>query len=744
MTPAMKMKALRNSRLLQAGLLISLALLLFTIPAGASSPCNAVSLRSVTIIAAEEMLATPVTKTTIDDVLQLLRKGFGNLDVSLNNSGARIKIIPDISNPAAQAGGSRLAEGSGHDNLRHPDQGYQWDSSCEDGTILLRLRSPSYEGISFGLYGLLQEKLGFKFYHPRRTIIPDHPYWPLPVGFHWKAVPRFYRRGFHIHTLHPVELSRQLLEPSCPGGLSDIKQYIDWLARNQQNLFQFFLLRGIDRGQWTAHAAEFVAYAHKRGVLAGVEISLSMLQQRAFQTIKVLKPLSSYRKEVDGTLAWLFKVPWDFVTVDFTMGEYLPDLGTLMPGLKEYVVERITGEYGTKLLFTTHVTAEEEGPASSGRPGIRPGGETGGTGILIHTVMFYSIDEPDAPVYGHKNQRFMLRRAIRENRRREVWYWPESAYWVAFDNSVPLLLLPYLEARWSDMVTMERIGVDNHLTFSSGWEWGYWLVDWSIARWSWEYTGKGASRESDPLGILRDIFPAPDIQQLWEEALQLQDHYLKRLGLISLLAALDPSAELPWPFDKPFQPRPPFTYRWLLREASDNETARILAGPVESLDEYARKMDLVTEKLDIRTASLIKRSGSSPELEVIALELTRALAVTALRARHRALVLKALIAMRGRDENGLEARGFLKKAGAIRLRAQRLVLEQERIYRYPVNQIARRRRSLTAYDFGYLYPVSNLHFWKREEEQIRNRRFDAFYMSIWDYARITGIDSLCR
>ncbi len=378
----------------------------------------------------------------------------------------------------------------------------------------------------------------------------------------------------------------------------------------------------------------------------------------------------------------------------------------------------------------------------------------GKTGILIHTVMFYSIDEPVAPVYGNKNQRFMLRKAIEENKRQEVWYWPESAYWVTFDNSVPLFLLPYLDARWSDMVTMKRIGVDNLLTFSSGWEWGYWLTDWSIARWSWQYTEDGIVKKTHPLSILWDIFPDPDLQQSWEEALQLQKHYLKQLGLISFLSALDPSSEFPWPFNKPFQ-RPPFTYNWLLSKASDAETARVLKGPVKSLDEYARRMNLITERIEKRTSSFIKKTrGASPELKVIAGELTRGLKVTALRARHKALLLKALIAMRTKEKNGKnlpdKADYLLRKAKAVRLTAQGLVLKQEHIYRYPISLIARqrkrkrKRKSFTAYEFGYLYPVSNLYFWKREEEQVRNRRFDALYMSLWDYPRIIGIDSLCR
>ncbi len=744
------MKTFKNSFILQAKALIIFILFILIIPVTASSYCNPADIQTVSIIAPEKILENSITRTTIDDVLQLLGKGFINLAISLNNRDAGIQIILGNVNPDSQAGSSRFIRGRKYDYLRYPDHEYQWDSSCKDGTIVLRLSSPSFEGMSFGLYGLLQEKLGFRFYHPKRTIIPHHQDWPLPVSFQWKAFPRFDKKGFHIHSLHPIELSRQLNDPGYPNALSDIKQYIDWLARNQQNLFQFFLLRDIDRKLWIAHAAKFVAYAHKRGILTGVEISLSMLQQKAFQTIKVLKFFPSYRKQIDATLAWLFRVPWDFVTVDFTMGEYLPDLATLMPETKKYMVKQVTEKYGTKLMFTTHVIPKKANPFSSKKTQKERETEpVGKTGILIHTVMFYSIDEPNAPVYGNKNQRFMLRKAIEENKRQEVWYWPESAYWVTFDNSVPLFLLPYLDARWSDMVTMKRIGVDNLLTFSSGWEWGYWLTDWSIARWSWNYMEDGTLKKSHPLSILLDLFPDPDLQQSWEEALQLQKYYLKQLGLISFLSALDPSSEFPWPFNKPFQPRPPFTYNWLLKKASDAETARVLKGPIKSLNEYARKMDLLTEKIGIQTSSFIKRTGdASPELTVIAGELTRGLKVTALRARHKALLLKTLIAMREGDNPGkilpYKAGYYLKKAEAVRLTAQELVLKQEHIYRYPTSLIARKRKSLTAYNFGYLYPASNLFFWKREEEQIKHRRFDALYMSIWDYPRIIGIDSLCR
>jgi hypothetical protein len=360
--------------------------------------------------------------------------------------------------------------------------------------------------------------------------------------------------------------------------------------------------------------------------------------------------------------------------------------------------------------------------------------------------MFYSIDEPRAPAYGNINFHHMLELAGQESKHHETWYWPESAYWVAFDNSVPLLLLPYLDARWSDMKTMKKIGVDNHLTFSSGWEWGYWLVDWSIARWSWNYIENGSVQKTSPLSVLEDLFPDTRMRLLFQRALALQDYYLKGRGLIGFMSALDPSAELPWPFNKPFQPRPAFSNLWLLYKANDEEAGSITASVISELEAYARDVHAVAEGLELETERIYPgKKTVSPDIPLIARELTRALEVTALRAQHRSLTIQALLAQRKGHwwlPATNEAESLLRQAARIRLKALELVHLQEKIYRYPVNLIARQRKDFTAYHFGYLYPASDLFFWHREEEQVRHRRFDAFYMDIWNFPRISGIGTL--
>jgi hypothetical protein len=693
---------------------------------------------TISIDASERLCSHPVAILAIADAAELLRRSFLHAQVVHNARACRVRILlPDV-----VANRDQCIPGP---SVRPylctavPDVSYRWQSERRRGTVTLSLKTGTPEGVATGLYGLLQEKLGFRFHHPREGIVPFRYGWPLPERFAFSGSPRFEKRGFHLHTLHPVELAEQLHDPSFPNAFEDVKAYIDWLARNGQNTFQFFLLRDVDRKTWPAHARRIVEYAHRRGIRCGIEISLSMLQQQAFQSITLLRLYSSYQRQVDGTLAWLFQAPWDYVSLDVTMGEHLPFLDRLLPDVQMHIEQQVEKRYGARLLYATHVICPDNG-IKVRRPKLP------NSGIMIHTVMCYSASESKAPVYGNQNQRFMLEAAIDESKRRETWYWPESSYWVGFDTSVPLLLFPYLDARWSDMETMARLGVSGHLTFSSGWEWGYWLVDWSIARWAWKLEDNGRERPTSPLSRLAELHVDRELQRLMGQALTLQNTYLKDKELLRFMSALTPFSELPRPFDKPFQPEPGFRYGWLLSEATPAEATLALARPVADLERYALLMNELVNRLEkkIEQQRGAGRIGDTPFR--LLTELERGLRVTALRASHRALTLRALLAKRGEHAGSIDhasvSEPLLAQARLVRQQAQVLVQQQEGIYRYPVEWIARRRPGLTAYPFGYLYPASNLFFWEREEEQIRHERFDALFMNLWDVSRTLGLGSL--
>jgi len=693
---------------------------------------------TISIDAPDRLYLNPVAYQAIADTTELLHRSFPQGRVEHNARICQVRIVlPDVIN-------NRVYCIPGPSERPYlctavPDSAYRWQSKKQRGTVILKLETKTPEGVSAGLYGLLQEKLGFRFHHPRESLVPSLKSWPLAEQFSFAGVPRFEKRGFHLHTLHPTELCEQLHNPLFPGAFDDVKSYIDWLARNGQNTFQFFLLRGVDRKTWPAHARRIVEYAHRRGIRCGIEISLSMIQQQAFQSITLLKPYPSYQHQMDDTLAWLFQAPWDYVSLDVTMGEHLPFLDKLLPDVQMHIEQQVEKRYGARLLYATHVIC-----ANNATKVRRP--KLPNSGIMIHTVMCYSASETKAPVYGNKNQRFMLEAATTESKRRETWYWPESSYWVGFDSSVPLLLLPYLDARWSDIETMAGLGVSGHLTFSSGWEWGYWLVDWSIARWAWRFKDNDHERPTSPMSRLEELHGDRQLQQLMTQALKLQNYYLKERELLRFMSALTPFSELPSPFDKPFQPEPEFHYDWLLNKATSSEANQALTSPLSDLDGYALRMEGITDRISKRIKQL-RGSGRIEENRLKLLEeLERGLEVTALRARHRAFTLRALLARREEHADGSKHSGasekLLAKAFLLRQQAQELVRGQESNYRYPVEQIARRRASLTAYPFGYLYPASKLFFWEREEEQIRHDRFDALFMNLWDVRRILGLESL--
>lgn len=669
-----------------------------------------------------KLLASSPVYTTVGDVRNLLEQSFTGWTVTVNGPRAGVNIRLELNrkynNPTARVFPS---------SIFYPVQFYMWKAEpSKEGSALI-LTSPGEMGLVFGLYGLLQEKLGFRFYHPKDTYIPQYSAWPLPENFTFEGQPRFDKRGFHLHTMHPMELTEQLHGSMDGTALDDVKEYIDWLVRNGQNVMQFWLLRTVDRDTWPDYARRYVEYAKERGVLTGVVVSLSTLQQKAFQMINLLRPHKSFKHQIDENLAWLMQVPFDFVSIDFTMGEYLPDLSVLLPWQKKYLIDQIKNRYGVYVMENTHVIKRKESNTPES------------TGKIIHSVMFYSLSDKSAPVYGNKNQRFMFDMMKKDKQERETWYWPESSYWVTFDTSVPLFLLPYLKSRYDDIMLISKEGIDGHVTFTSGWEWGYWMIDYSIARWTWKFSDSGHEEPSSPMSVLDGLFDKAD-RPLFEKAMEIQEKYLKDEKLISLLSAKTPFEELPWPFNRSFQP----TFGYSMVRASIPYIGR---KDREKIDESAKLLESFYTELSDVISELEKRTTFTGDVrDKLRRELLNALEITALRAKHRHFTLLAA-AYRNynlKDSSKFYVDSLLKKAEQTRLQAMQIVRSMEREYRYPVALIARRMHGHTAYDFGYLYPVSDLFFWQREEKQVARTRFDAFYMNLWDFWDTLGLDGLFK
>ncbi len=680
---------------------------------------------SISIFAPNTVHKQPVSKFAIQDIKHLLSTAC-SCEVTLGDKNASVQI--KLPQPSIQTF-HKIQHQKVADSIPYfyyPKTNFTWSSKRINGKTILNLETSSYEGVAAALYALLQEKLGFRFYHPKESILPKWNKWPLASDWDWSAKERFNKRGFHLHTMHPLELTEALLDENFPNGQELIKEYIQWLARNGQNYFEFNLLNSIEMDTWIPYIKETVNYAHDRGIIMGADISLNMIQQKAFKLYKKIPYSFKPKKEqIIQQLNHLAQANFDVYNIEMSSTEYNSGKSKKRQEQMNLILDWAK-ENQIKIIGRAHVV--KKGDAVLNYTGESQKINDSERGVLIHTVMFYELNDEKAPVYGNKNLKHMFDLMKKEQAQRETWYFPESAYWVTFDNSVPMFLLPYLSARLTDIKEVEKEGITGHLTFSSGWEWTYWLIDWSIARWSWDYGYELHEMESIEM-LVND-----SIAKHMNKIHQIQDYYLKEKELIRYLAAQSVMDEIPKKISKEFQPRPKWRYPYLFNKASQEE-----------LDEFKKEgIDLLEEYINAYQPVLIELKNEVKKIEpnLITTELIQSLDITILRAYHRLYCLKAIHIHRMSDLNPKESFSHvstLQKATQFRMLALDIVKEREKNYRYDLNLLSTKRKGHTAYHFGYLYPVSELHFWEREEEQILNNKWGYRFMNIWNIWRIMGI-----
>jgi hypothetical protein len=689
---------------------------------------------TISINTPKSLLDTSITQLTISDVQELLKQAC-YCNVEINNESAELQIqLPDIAlNTACKTNKFQQAATTAY--FPYPEHDFKWTTSIENNKTIYTLEAGCWQSVSFGLYALLQEQMGFRFYHPREMVVPALKENNLPQFEVFEGNALFDKKGFHLHTQHPLELTEQLHDGTIPNALEDIKEYLNWLVRNGQTYFEFCLLESIDRKVWNTHAKAIVDYGHQRGLIMGIDLSLHMIQQKSFQLYKT--PPKSFRdkkKQIEKNLAWLLEGGWDVLNVEFATAEFVGGNRKKKELLRLHMIDWLQQNSHAKLMGRKHVVKDENerlaketlqmDSAQSALDKQR--------GILIHTVMFYDMTEPQAPVYENQNLQHMYNLLLQEKEVRETWYYPESAYWITFDNSIPLLLLPYLNARLSDIDTCIKHQIPGHITFSSGWEWGYWLFDWSIARWSWHYKTNAIPNKRSPVDAIELLFGNTDITLLMQQQLNLQQEILKDKNLIQWLTAMTVTDEMPFGLSQNYEPRPPYFYKDIANNISLAQIDTLRKNTLPLLQEFAEKTLLLCNKM--KTENVVLNSG-------IIQEWIDGLQITSYRAQHRYHTLSYLLNRREADINKEKFNNGsqLDEAQNIRNKAQQIVLQRELRYRYSAELLGRKRYSHTAYHYGYLFPVSNLHFWNREEQQALRNKWNFGFMSIWDVFRIVGL-----
>ncbi len=357
-------------------------------------------------------------------------------------------------------------------------------------------------GVQYGLAQLL-EAGGFRFYHPRDTLAPSELALPAASPYYGVQVaPQKTLRGLHVHTLHPIESYFALWEPS-PDNLDGAKHIIDWLVKNRGNYLDWTALDNIvgDAGAasaWHDHTKAILDYAHARGIEVGIQVELfhSGNLQNAYDLVADadLSSGADTHPIIQAKLsALLGNLPFDRLALDF--GEFFgepPDvfiqqinnsydaLQALRPGMSMTAQIHVGNEPSQHVMYMGmdmlyYFLVQYANPAIES---------------WVHTVMYYDLFEDAGGAYDHQD--FSIHRQFildKLQQHQPVAYYPETAYWVAFDDSVPTYLPIYMLTRELDMTELDQqsaaMGGDpltHHLEFSSGWEWGYWQNDYVTLR----------------------------------------------------------------------------------------------------------------------------------------------------------------------------------------------------------------------------------------------------------------------
>ncbi len=575
-------------------------------------------------------------------------------------------------------------------------------------------------GLQYGLSALL-EAWGYRFHHPFNTVVPetipdleaDHP------ALHVLVEPDMAFRSLHMHTLHPIE-GLKAFWMGGEGELERSKSVVDWVVKNRGNDIQWVSLDDIMTSaverDWLSHSQEIVDYAHRRNLTVGLGIQLfgSGNLQQAFDLLDQIGDDSSNREEIEKRLMPLTEVGFDRFNLSF--GEFFgedPETFVSMVNQVGDVLETLDSDAVMTTLI--HVGDSEEQRVVYGGeemiyyflaqfadPDIVP---------WVHTVMLYNLFEDAGGAYHHENfdehRDFLLDRIERGE---PTAYFPESAYWIAFDNSVPIYLPAYMRSRWLDMDGVRAaVGpMPGHILFSSGWEWGYWQTDVATLRMNHSLDGVGGVGPGWT-GIVRWMYePWGDSgAQVAEAIISLGTEQADALignRLMAYFAGRESTLDI-------------------------GEAVGVVAQPprvrIEHLDDLdaegrAAFRSNVLIPLNAHVSAIAQIESGLPDAEGIPWlqEIQDGVSITRLRGGYvSAIYTAALQHLEGEDtaDRILEAEALLSKAESVVKRRHENLHDP-----HGAQWVDPSWENPTIYQFGYLFRADELCFWHRERAKLAN------------------------
>ena len=577
-----------------------------------------------------------------------------------------------------------------------------------EGRPVLAAAGSDLLGHQYAAYALLDE-MGFGFFHPEETYIPALPL--VPDSLDETFSPSYHWRGFHAHTMHPIELMDALLVPG-EAGLEEAKRCMHWLVANRVDYLQWPLLRTVDMEAWIPHATAIADYAHTLGLRIGIDVSYKFMQQNTY----MLMPGSGdWEAQLRDGVDRILQVDFDVINVEMGTSEFLPTSDTLTMEWLNATVDYLEEAYVSRgreveLIVKIHCSTGQTAPNFGDiNFNFLPGLADPRVGVMPHSVQFYDLYRT-APTYDNEDFSHIREFLLAEIGERRVLYYPETAYWVSFDVDLPIFLPHYVYSRWNDLHRLDGSGMDGQIVFSSGFEWGYWLNDYAAAMFAYEAAlGWTAVVER----FSRIFGPAAEaFHSLFCEIVEEQGSDLLEDGLIGYMIGYEPADDLGLMVGIHAQPE-----KVLFSELGRRGRAKVeefeagtlagLAGLSDTYHDFSDRLDAL--RGDVPGASL-------PWFD----EIADAVEVTSLRADHVYGLYRGVVARRkaelGMDPQGLqEAEAAFAAAVAAREAAASVVGARRASYRYPADRLDGFYENPTTYEFGYLYTSRTGFYWLRDE-----------------------------
>jgi hypothetical protein len=566
-------------------------------------------------------------------------------------------------------------------------------------------------GMQFGLAVAL-EAMDVRFVHPSYTVFPTElgEVEPEEVSAGRTIAPETPRNGLQMHTLHPIEGTYDFWEPS-EAGLERARRTIDWLVKNRGNHLQYPALDDIlgpAGAAWAEHTAAIVEYAHQRGITVsfGVQLFGSGNLQLAFDLVDGAE---FDRTVVDQRLDVLAQVAPD--GFDLSFGEFSGEDPEAFVETATAAVERMHAAVpGAEVSTVIHVGNYDDLQVEYLGEQLQYyflAKHVDGAVPLVHSVMYYNLFEDAGGAYLHdefdEHRAFLLER-VRAGE--PVGYFPESAYWVAFDNSVPTYLPLYIRSRFTDLARIREEGgqLQNHVLFSSGWEWGYWQND--------VLTMRMAHRLPATWGdAVHDLF-APwgeDGQALADAVVALGDLQHEVL-LVDRLApylagrdALIDVGDAVGILSQPDRPRV-------------DQVLGLGAAERAQVDAAVAGLARMAEETEAIGAFIADVGTSEPVFD----EVRDGMAVDALRARFVSDVYRSVRLLGDGDPEGAEAALVAAESGLEEARGVVSRRHGALWWAGGDRLTAQEDANATIYQFGYLAKADSLCYWDRELARARN------------------------